>query len=114
MEPRSQHSGDPPRPRPHALVLLAQGSGEQAADVRALLIAAHRPLIAAVARTVVRSPTVRAHQRENIFQAGSLGLLKALARFDASKGVAFGSFSRKYVLAEVLAAIRNESWQEFD
>ena len=43
---------------------------------------------------------------EDAVQAGCIGILKAMERFDPTRGASFGTYARKYVRAEINAALR--------
>ena len=48
------------------------------------------------------------YNRDDLFQAGKLGLLKASKNYDESLGIKFSTFSEKYILGEILEYIRND------
>ena len=73
------------------LVAAAQ-AGDQSA--RARLVEAFLPLIASVARLYRESPRI---ERVELLQEGVVGLLRALERFDASRGVPFWAYASYWV-----------------
>lgn len=48
------------------------------------------------------------HNREDLIQAGRMGVIKAAENFDDSQGVKFSTFCEKYILGEVLKYIRED------
>ena len=44
-------------------------------------------------------------RREDLFQAGVVGLIAALERFDPDRGVAFGTYAFPYIKGEVVQAV---------
>lgn len=49
-------------------------------------------------------------QLEDIVQVGTMGLIKAIDRFDVSRGVEFVSFAVPYILGEIKRHFRDNSW----
>jgi RNA polymerase sigma factor (sigma-70 family) len=84
---RSPLSGDDER----ELVAAAQAGDGRA---RARLVEASLPLIASVARVYRDSPAV---DRPELMQEGVVGLLRALERYDASKGTPFWAYATWWV-----------------
>jgi RNA polymerase primary sigma factor len=80
-----------PEAEERALVAAAQ-SGDAAA--RARLVETFMPLIASVARVYRSSPSVG---RVELLQEGVVGLLRALERFDAARGVPFWGYAAFWV-----------------
>jgi RNA polymerase primary sigma factor len=73
------------------LVLAAQADD---GDARQRLIESLRPLIGMVARTYRGCPAI---ERRELMQEGVVGLLRALRRFDASRGTPFWGYATWYV-----------------
>ncbi len=73
------------------LVARAQAGDVQA---RAELVERYLPLVASVARIYRSSPTV---QRVELLQEGVVGLLRALERYDAERGVPFWAYASWWV-----------------
>lgn len=48
------------------------------------------------------------YNREDLMQAGKIGIVKAANNFDPSIGVKFSSFCEKYILGEVLKYLRED------
>ncbi|WP_420036380.1 SigB/SigF/SigG family RNA polymerase sigma factor [Streptomyces sp. cg28] len=49
-------------------------------------------------------------QREDIVQVGTIGLIKAIDRFDLSREVEFTSFAVPYIVGEIKRFFRDTSW----
>ena len=75
------------------------GSGDTA---RQELVRSHLPLVRAMARRYAR----RSEELDDLVQAGSVGLVKAAARFDTSRGVAFATFAAPTVEGEIRRHLR--------
>jgi RNA polymerase sigma-B factor len=69
------------------------------------LVRSHLPLVRAVARRQVRA----GEQFDDAVQAGSLALVKASARFDPSRGVAFATFVTPAVEGAIRRQLRERS-----
>ncbi len=76
---------------------------------REALITTHLPKVKYLAdRISVKLPhTV---EREDLYGAGVLGLLDAVERFDASRGVAFTTFAEMRVRGAILDSLRSLDW----
>ncbi len=72
-------------------ILAAQAGDERA---RSALVAAFMPLVGSVARRYLRHPALG---REELLQAGVVGLLRALERFDAEQGTPFWAYATWWV-----------------
>ncbi|MBO5138270.1 MAG: sigma-70 family RNA polymerase sigma factor [Bacilli bacterium] len=46
--------------------------------------------------------------RDDLYQAGQLGLVNAAKRFDESKGVSFSTYACKYIMGEVFKCMRED------
>jgi RNA polymerase sigma-B factor len=80
------------------LIVRATGGDEQA---RGELVAALEPLVAALAgRFAGRVP------RADLEQAGMVGLLDALSRFDPAQGTPFESYATPFMIGEMLKTVR--------
>lgn len=62
----------------------------------------HLPLVAAM---VHRFPVCR-HEREELYQQGCIGLMKALARYDPAYNTAFSTYAAAMILGEMRALCR--------
>jgi RNA polymerase sigma-B factor len=72
---------------------------------RELLVLRHLPLARHLAR---RYPS--AVEREDVEQVASLGLLKAIERFDPDRGLAFTTFAVPTILGEIKRYFRDLGW----
>jgi len=52
----------------------------------------------------------RAESLEDLFQVGIIGLIKAIDRFDPSRGVEFSSFAVPTIVGEIKRHFRDKSW----
>lgn len=75
-------------------LLQARNAGKQAV---ALLAEQHLPLVAAL---VKRFPH-NGREREELYQQGCVGLMKALARYDPDYGTAFSTYAAAMILGEM-------------
>jgi RNA polymerase sigma-B factor len=76
------------------------------AHARELLTERYLPLARRLARRYQRSE----EPLDDLEQVASLGLLKAIDRFDASRDVAFSSFAVPTILGEVKRHFRDRTW----
>jgi RNA polymerase sigma-B factor len=81
-----------------------QRHGDDAA--REALLRQYMPLARGLARRYGRS----SEPFEDLLQVASLGLLKALDRYDASRGHAFASFAVPTILGEMRRYFRDSGW----
>lgn len=76
---------------------------------REALITAHLPKVKYLAdRISVSLPS--SVEREDLYGAGVLGLLDAVERFDATRGVAFTTFAEMRVRGAILDSLRSLDW----
>jgi RNA polymerase sigma-B factor len=99
----------PTTPRPDGddtaeLFARWQQHGDEAA--RETLVRRYLPLANRLARRYLRS----SEPLDDLRQVASLGLLKALDRFDPSRGLAFQSFAVPTVLGEMRRYFRDAGW----
>jgi RNA polymerase sigma-B factor len=73
---------------------------------RELLVRRFTPL----ARSLARRYAHTSEPFEDLVQVASLGLLKALERFDPERGIAFASFAVPTILGELRRYFRDSSW----
>jgi RNA polymerase sigma factor (sigma-70 family) len=64
-------------------------------ESRKRLILYYLPLVDRMAKAIARSAGLA--DWEDLRQDGTIGLMKAIARFDIDRGVPFGAFARKYI-----------------
>jgi RNA polymerase sigma-B factor len=72
---------------------------------RQALIQAHLPLVRAVARRYAG----QGEELDDLVQVGAVGLLRASARFDANRGVAFGTFVSPAIEGEIRRHLRKRT-----
>lgn len=89
--------------RTRALVARARKGDRQA---REALIAAHLPLARALARRYRRG----AEPLDDLVQVASLGLIKAVDRFDPERGHSFSTFAQPTIVGELLRHFRDTGW----
>jgi RNA polymerase sigma-B factor len=89
---------------PHELLL--RWHRERDAQARELLVQRFTPL----ARSLARRYAHTSEPFEDLMQVASLGLLKALERFDPEQGAAFASFAVPTILGELRRYFRDSSW----
>jgi RNA polymerase sigma-B factor len=101
LSPSSSHAvGDDSR----ELFARWQRDGDQAA--REALVRRFMPLVRSLARRYGRS----SEPFEDLLQVASLGLLKALDRYDADRGHPFPSFAVPTILGEMRRYFRDSGW----
>ncbi len=76
------------------------------AVVRDELVTMHLPLVHHLARRY----RDRGESFDDLVQVGTVGLIKAVDRFDASKGVAFSTFATPTILGEIKRHFRDRTW----
>jgi RNA polymerase sigma-B factor len=86
------------------LFLRWQGGGDGGA--REELVRRHLSL----ARNLARRYTRTQEPFDDLFQVASLGLVKAIDRFDPARGTAFSSFAVPTILGELKRHFRNKGW----
>jgi RNA polymerase sigma-B factor len=97
-----------PRERSSALfaLLLAAPEGEERARARATLIELHLPLVEHCARRFGN----RGEPLEDLVQVGTIGLIKAVDRFDTDRGVEFSTYATPTILGEIKRHFRDKGW----
>ncbi|MBL1090833.1 MULTISPECIES: RNA polymerase sigma factor SigF [Streptomyces] len=61
-------------------------------------------------RYVARRYRSRGDDMEDIIQVGTIGLIKAIDRFDLARGVEFSTFAVPYILGEIKRFFRDTGW----
>jgi RNA polymerase sigma-B factor len=99
-----RETGTPMSPTSEALLFARHVDGDQAA--REALVRRFMPLARSLARRYDRS----SEPFEDLLQVASLGLLKALDRFDPTLGHPFASFAVPTILGEMRRHFRDAGW----
>jgi RNA polymerase sigma-B factor len=86
--------------------LFARAHGEQDARARAELIERYLPLTRRLAARYRRTE----EPVEDLVQVASVGLIKAIDRFDAARNVAFSSYAVPTILGELKRHFRDRTW----
>lgn len=86
--------------------LLLRWHRDRDVQARELLVRRFTPL----ARSLARRYAHTSEPFEDLMQVASLGLLKALERFDPEQGAAFASFAVPTILGELRRYFRDSSW----
>jgi len=73
---------------------------------RERLIVEHLPLVRGLARRYAD----RGEPLDDLVQVGTIGLIKAIDRFDPSRGVKLASFATPTILGEIRRHFRDRSW----
>ena len=84
------------------LLALAQAGDYQA---REQLAAAHQRLIG----SIVRRFLISGREKDDLFQVGCIGLLKAIDRFDLGMGVCFSTYAVPLIVGEIRRYLRDDS-----
>lgn len=77
------------------------------AKARETLIEKNRGLVIHMARRKNHGPD---KEQEDLISEGFIGLIKAVDRFDPSRGIAFGSYAGKYIMGAMQDYLRSTSW----
>jgi RNA polymerase sigma-B factor len=99
-----QHDADRAREERLLFTRLAQSPGDPA--LRATLVERYLPLARQLARRYQRPE----EPFDDLMQVASLGLVKAIDRFDASREVAFSSYAVPTILGEIKRHFRDRTW----
>jgi len=79
---------------------------EQARSIRDELIEMHLPLVKHIATRYAE----RGEPLDDVLQAGNLGLVQAVDRYDPSRGVAFSSFAVPTIVGAIRKHFRDATW----
>jgi RNA polymerase sigma-B factor len=84
----------------------ADASEAERAQARDALVELHLPLVDHCARRFLN----RGEPFEDLVQVGTIGLIKAVDRFDAERGVEFSTYATPTVLGEIKRHFRDKGW----
>jgi RNA polymerase sigma-B factor len=87
------------------LAALEAGTSEHEL-VRATLIERHLPLVTFMARKFAD----RGEPLDDLIQVGTIGLIKAIDRFEISKGFEFSTFATPTIVGEIKRHFRDKTW----
>lgn len=87
------------------LAALEAGTTEHE-KIRAALIERHLPLVAFMARKFAD----RGEPLDDLIQVGTIGLIKAIDRFEISKGFEFSTFATPTIVGEIKRHFRDKTW----
>ena len=75
-------------------------------EAREHLIEQHLPLVRSLARRYAN----RGEQLEDLVQVGSIGLIKAIDRFDIDRGVELATYATPNIIGEIKRHFRDRGW----
>ncbi len=108
----SQHTGAPPHERPEPLFRMSQKTNpyaDKSQYSREDLVLQHAPLIKRiVSRMAARFPP--GVDQEELIQAGMIGLLDAVDKFDPGKDVQFKTYAEFRIKGAILDELRSMDW----
>lgn len=87
------------------LAALEAGTDEHE-KTRAVLIERHLPLVTFMARKFAD----RGEPLDDLIQVGTIGLIKAIDRFEISKGFEFSTFATPTIVGEIKRHFRDKTW----
>ena len=87
------------------LAALEAGTPEHEA-IRAALIERHLPLVTFMARKFAD----RGEPLDDLIQVGTIGLIKAIDRYDLSRGFEFSTFATPTIIGEIKRHFRDKTW----
>ena len=82
-------------------------------EVRDRIVLDHLPLVKAIAIRVHENLPVHV-DLDDLIHAGVLGLFDAVAKYDASKNVAFQSYAKHRIKGAILDSLRQLDWASRD
>src|SRR3954469_4678903 len=109
MSRNEEDSPSTSRERSHALLAQLTASHSSAIDrsrARGQLVELHLPLVEHCARRFVN----RGEPFEDLVQVGTIGLIKAVDRFDSDRGVEFSTYATPTVIGEIKRHFRDKGW----
>jgi len=104
--PGAPTAGTDERERDLRALAALPADDERRAALRDKVVEAHLPLV----RHLARRYADRGEPLDDLVQVGTIGLLKAVDRFDPERGYAFASFAVPTVLGEIRRHFRDRGW----
>lgn len=95
-----------PVDRAHARELFQRYTARRDPGLRRELVEAHMPLVEYLARRFRN----RGEPLEDLIQVGSIGLLKAIDRFDLDREVEFSTYATPTIVGELKRHFRDKGW----
>jgi len=96
--------------RSQSVALFAQLATDlseaERADVRDRLVRLHLPLVEHFARRFLN----RGEPYDDLLQVGTIGLIKAIDRFDLDRGVEFSTYASPTIVGEIKRHFRDRGW----
>ncbi len=89
------------------VTLRAEASTDpQQAQAREDLVRLHLPLVEHLTRRFLN----RGEHYDDLLQVGTIGLIKAIDRFDSDRGVEFSTYATPTIVGEIKRHFRDKSW----
>jgi len=89
------------------VVLRAETSSEpEQLQAREDLVRLHLPLVEHLTRRFLN----RGEHYDDLLQVGTIGLIKAIDRFDSDRGVEFSTYATPTIVGEIKRHFRDKSW----
>jgi RNA polymerase sigma-B factor len=85
---------------------MQQGADYEAEHARGQLVELHLPLAEYLARRFGN----RGEMHEDLVQVATIGLIKAIDRFDLERGVAFSTYATPTIVGEIKRHFRDRGW----
>ena len=93
-------------PNPHDAALLRRYHEQGDLAARDQLIEQYMSLV----RSLARRYSYRGEQLEDLVQIGAIGLIKAIDRFDLSRGVELTTYATPNIIGEIKRHFRDKGW----
>lgn len=103
---KSGHASDIKERTHDAFNGLLRASPGQRQEIRTVLVEMHLPLVEHLAKRFRN----RGEPFDDLVQVGTIGLLKAIDRFEADRGVAFSTYATPTIVGEIKRYFRDKGW----